>query len=185
MKKKISKIISWIIIALGVVTLVLVFWPPAGATRPSDAEAARSFDRKLAELESAHQRGETAEARMTGEEVNSKFQQIFGAMPHAGLMGMRGIAVDLERDHVETVLSLKVAGLMFYITLGGKPALADHRLQFNLDEVALGRMPTSASLIAEVLADKLNSPEGREMLRLPDYITSLRVENSELVIESK
>ncbi len=184
MKKPVGKIISGILLTLAVITLVLVVWPPSGAKQVADAEAARSFDRKLAELETAHQRGEPAQVRLTGIEVNSKLQQIFGDMPPAGLMGMRGVTVELVHDRLLAFFSFKVVGLSLYITLGGKPGIENHRLQFNLDEVRLGHMPTSSSLISEVLAEKLSSPQGRDMLLMPDYITSMRVDNSELVIES-
>jgi hypothetical protein len=184
-KKYLGKIITWILCALAATTLVLVFWPPAGATEPSSPQAARSFDAKLAQLDAAHERGEPSEVRLTATEVNSKLQQIFSDAPSSGLTRMRGVAVSLEEDRLVAVLSLKVAGLSLYITLGGKPGLQDHRLQFGVDEVRLGHMPTFASLISEVLQAKLNSPQGREMLLMPDYITGMRVENGELVIESK
>jgi hypothetical protein len=185
LRKPVGKIISWVLLTLAVFTLVLVVWPPSGAKQAADPEAARAFDRKLAELETAHQQGRTAEVRLSGIEVNSKLQQIFGDMPRAGLMGMRGVTVELVQDHLLAFFSVKVMGPSLYITLGGKPGIEDHRLQFNLDEVRLGHMPTSSSLISEVLAQKLNSPEGREMLLMPDYMTGMRVENGELVIESK
>jgi hypothetical protein len=185
LKKRISKIISWILLTLAIVTLVLVVWPPAGATKAPDPEAARSFDGKLAELEAAHERGAPLEVRLTEAEVNSKLQQILGDVPPAGLTGMRGLAVGLDRDRLVAVLSLKVVGLSLYITLGGKPSVQDHRLQFDLDEVRLGHMPTAASLISKVLEEKLSSPEGQDMMRMPDYITSMRVENGELLIDSQ
>jgi hypothetical protein len=185
LKKKISKIISWILLTLAVITLVLVFWPPSDVTRASDPQAARSFDRKLAQLESAHQQGSPAQVRLTSLEVNSKIQQIFSDVPSPGLLGMRGVTVDLDQDRLEAVLSLKVVGLDLYITLGGKPSVQDHRLQFSLDEVRLGHMPTAAALVSAALDAKLNSPQGQDMMRMPDYITGMRVENGELVIESQ
>jgi hypothetical protein len=184
-KKYLGRIITWILCALAAFTLVLVFWPPAGSIEPASAEAARSFDAKLEQLEAAHERQEPFEVQLTGAEVNSKLQQIFSDVPSSGLTRMRGVAVSLRQDHLIAVLSLKVAGLSLYITLGGKPSIKDHRLQFNLDEVRLGHMPTAATLISEVLEAKLNSAQGQEMLLMPDYMSDMRVENGELVIESK
>jgi hypothetical protein len=184
-KKRISKIISWVLLTLAVTTLVLVFWPPSGVSTANDPEAARSFDHKLEVLEQAHQQGTPSEARFTSIEVNSKVQQIFSGIPSPGLMGMRGTAVELEQDRLVAVLSLKVMGLNLYITLGGQPGMQDHRLQFKLDEVRLGHMPTAAAIVSEVLEEKLDSPEGQDMMRMPDYITSMRVENGELVIDSQ
>jgi hypothetical protein len=185
MKKKIGKIITWLLLSLAIFTLVLVFWPPTNATQPSDPQAAQSFDRKLTELEDAHARGETSEVRLTGIEVNSKLQQIFGDAPSGGLTGMRGVAISLEQDRLVAVFALKVIGIHLYITLGGKPGVEDHQLQFDLDQVRLGHMPTSSSLISEVLREKLAGSQGQEMMILPDYITAMHVENGELVVESK
>jgi hypothetical protein len=184
LKKQVSKIISSILLTLAAITVVLVFWPPAGVSGASDPEAARSFDRKLEQLEEAHQRGEPAQARFTKVEVNSKLQQIFKGAPSGGLSGVRGFTVSLDGDELVSVLSLKVLELPLYITLGGKPAVSDHELQFDLNEVRLGHMPTSSSLISKVLEEKLNTPEGRDMMRMPDFFTAMRVENGELVIES-
>lgn len=184
-KKRIGKIISWILLTLAIFTLVLVFWPPGNASQPSDPVAAQSFDQKLTELEEAHARGETSQVRLTGLEVNSKLQQVFAGLPPTGMTRMRGVAISLNQDHLVAVFSLKILGVGLYITLGGKPGVQKHQLQFDLDEVRLGRMPTSSSLISAVVKEKLSSQGGQEMMIMPDYISSVHVENGELVVESK
>ena len=152
MQKPVGKIISGILLTLAVFTLVLVVWPPAGAKQVANVEAARSFDRKLAELETAHQQGRTAEVRLSGIEVNSKLQQIFGDMPPAGLMGMRGVTVELVQEHLLAFFSIKVAGLSPSLTPGGQASNANPRQPIAPEEDRDGHQPTSSPLISHILA---------------------------------
>jgi uncharacterized protein YpmS len=183
--KKIWKVISWILLVLTVLSIVLMLIPPSGADSPADPAAAQSFDSKLAQLSSAHQRGEVGEAHLTEAEVHSKVQQMFADAPASGLTTLSGVTVHFERDRLACVLKIKVLALPLYITLGGKPSIRQGRLEFEVTEVDLGRMPAPASVVSEALQEKLRSPEGQEMVTMPDFVTSMAVENGELVIESK
>jgi uncharacterized protein YpmS len=93
--------------------------------------------------------------------------------------------VHLEQDRIVAVLKIKFLFLPLYITLGGKPGIRDGRMEFDVTEVDLGRMPLPASPVSEALREKLLSPEGQEMMTLPDYITGIRIENGILVIEER
>lgn len=185
MFKKAWKIISWILIVLTVLSFVLMIIPPSGSTAPSDAAAAKSFDTKLSDLAAARQNGQTSEARLTELEVNSKFQQFFDGPPASGVTRLDGISLRFEQDRIVSVLKIKFLFVPLYVTLGGKPGIRDGRLQLDFTDVDLGRMPLPAAPVSEALRQKLLSPEGREITVMPDYITSLRVENGELVIEER
>ncbi|HET7840008.1 MAG TPA: hypothetical protein VFM21_00300 [Terriglobia bacterium] len=183
--KKIWKVISWVLVLLTALSFLLMILPPSGVKEPSDAAAAKSFDQKLNDLATARQRGSPGEARLTELEVNSKVQQLFEGPPASGVTRLDGMSVHFERDRIVSVLRIKFLFLPLYITLGGQPGILDGHLQFAVKDVDLGRMPLPASPISEALREKLLSPEGQEMTVMPDSITSLRVENGELVIESK
>ena len=185
MGKKIWKIISWILLILTVLSMILMFIPPSGMNAASDPAAAQSFDSKLERLEDAHRRGEPAEVRLTEVEVNSKFQQIFAGAPSSGLVAASGLTIQIKQDRLSCVLKIKVLAAPLFITLGGKPGVRAGRLDFELTDVDLGRMPAPASVISAALRDKLRSPEGEEMTTLPEYIAAIEVENGELVIQSR
>lgn len=185
MSKKIWKIISWILLILTVLSMILMFIPPSGMNTASNPAAAKSFDSKLEVLEDAHRRGEPAEVRLTEVEVNSKFQQIFAGAPSSGLTSVSGLTVHLEQDRLSCVLKIKVLAAPLFITLAGKPAVHAGRLDFELTDVDLGRMPAPASAISAALRDKLRSAEGEEMTTLPDYITGMSVVDGELEMQSK
>ena len=72
-----------------------------------------------------------------------------------------------------------------YVTLGGKLGTNNHELQFSATEVRMGSLPVPMSLVEPVLRKKLNSPEMRDQLKLPESIAEVRIEDGELVIQSK
>jgi uncharacterized protein YpmS len=117
--------------------------------------------------------------------VNSKVQQMFEGAPAPGVATMSGLTVHLDRDQLVSVLKVKVLALPLFITLGGKPSVQQGRLDFEVTEVKLGIMPMPASPVSAALRQKLLSPEGQEIAVMPDFISGMRVENGELVIESK
>ena len=185
MAKKISKIISWVLLVLTILSIGLMLRRPGGAKPAVDPEAARSFDEKLGELATAHERGSPSKVRLTEAEVNSKIQQTLAGAAASGPVSLSGVAVQLEGERLECVLTIKVLGLNTYITLGGKPSVRDHRLEFDLTKVKMGGMPVPASMVASALREKLDSPEMQGVTTLPDFLKDVRVENSELVIGSQ
>ena len=181
MKKKIWQIVSWILVVLTVLSVVLLVVPPSGRTPESSPDGAKSFDQKWAQMAAAHSRGEASEVRLTETELNSKIQQAVEGAPSSGMASMKGVEARLDGDELVFVLKISLLGIPTYITMGGKPVLRDHVLEFDLDQVDMGRMPAPASMIGAFLRSRLESPEMRESLMLPDFIHDVRVENSELV----
>lgn len=185
MRKKISKILAWVFPVLVLVSIGLVLRPPERAAPAVSAEAARSFEQKLEGLLAARERGQPAEVRLNEAEVNSKLEQILGGAPAGGLATLSGASVHLAEGRLECVLAIRLLGAHVYITLGGEPSLRDHELEFHLTEAKLGTMPVPAPLVAEALRERLASPEVRPLLRLPGYLSELRVENGELLLRSQ
>lgn len=151
----------------------------------NDPEAARSFDQKRGVLAAAHGRGAPSEVGLSEAEVNSKLQQTLAGAAASGAATLSAVAVRLEGSRLVCLLTLRVLGIPMYVTLGGKLSVEDHRLQFDLSEVKLGSMPAPASAVETVVREKLSSPDAQDMMKLPDYIRDVRVENSRLVIESE
>ena len=157
---------------------------PSGSEPVVDPAAAQSFDEKWGELAEAHAQGRAFEVRLTESELNSKIQSAFEGAPATGLASLKGVSARLKEDRIVFVLTIHMLGLDTYITLGGKPALRNHLLDFDLSEVKMGSMPVPASTIAPILREKFEAPEMREVMMLPDFIRDVRVENGELVFDS-
>lgn len=185
MRRKISKILAWVFPILVVISIWLVLRRPGGPPPKVDPQAARSFDQKVQELVEAHARGRPVEVRMTEEEVNSEVHQIMAGVAASGPASLRDVSVRLRGDRLVSVLTINVLGLNVYITLGGTLSEQNQRLQFDLTEVKMGSMPAPASVVGPVLREKLESPASREMMQLPEFVNNLRVENGELVVESR
>jgi hypothetical protein len=185
LRKKISKILAWVFPILVVITIWLVLRRPGGPPVKVDPEAAQSFEQKLGELVEAHARGQPAEVRMTESEVNSEIHQIMAGATASGPTKLSDVTVRLTGNQLESVLTVDVLGLNDYITLGGRLSVQDQRLNFDLTKVRMGSMPAPASVIGEVLRERLQSPAMRDMMRMPEFVKDVRVENSELVVESR
>jgi hypothetical protein len=56
---------------------------------------------------------------------------------------------------------------------------------FEFTEARIGNLPVPVSLINPQLQNKLQEPEVREKLKLPDYVAGLRIENGQLVVVEK
>ncbi len=184
MAKKIYKVISWVLLVLTVLSLVLMVLRPSGREPQTNPDAAGSFNEKWGALADAHAQGKPSEVRLTESELNSRIQQTLEGAPAGGLASLKSIAARLEDDRLVFVLTIHVLGMDTYITLGGKPVLRDHVLEFDLTEVDMGRMPVPASTIAPFMSEKFDPPEVREAMKLPDFIRDVRVENGELVFDS-
>jgi uncharacterized protein YpmS len=184
LKKKIYKIISWTLVVLTVLSLVLMVIRPSGRAPETSPDAARSFDEKWGALAAAHAQGQPSQVRLTESELNSKMQQAFEGAPAGGVASLTSVAARLEDDRLVFVMTIRVLGLNTYITLGGKPVLRDHLLQFDLTKVAMGRMPVPASTIGPFLRQNLEAPEMRDAMTLPEFIRDVRVDKGELVFDA-
>lgn len=186
MAKRIFRTVSWTLAVVTLIPLIFVFLRPAFPSVPSSAEAAKSFDQKLNELEETRPQGGSREVRLTEAEVNSKMQEILLSGPAAGTAAaLEGATVHLSGDKLIAMLTIKVSGVGIFVTLGGKLGASRRTLEFTPTDVKMGTLPLPASLLAHVLSEKLNSPEMREAMRLPDSIKNVRVENGELVVQSQ
>jgi len=184
MAKKIYKVISWILLILTVISLWLVVRKPSLPEMEVSPEARQSFDRKLNLLAASQQQGSPAEIHITEAELNSKLNEMFrDSGSTGGLSTLRAVTTRFEGEKVFATLTIEVIGLDVYVTLAGKLGVHDQILQFTTTDVRMGSMPVPAAAVESVLSERMNSREMREVLRLPDYIKDVRVENSELLLE--
>jgi hypothetical protein len=170
--------IRWGAIVAAIAVLVLMLKRPAAVAEPLPGPAAREhnqhFQAKWNELELAHQRGETTEARFTAEEVIS-------ALEYPGQSGQ----VSFSGDRVIGQFVTNVHGKDLYLTVGGKLGASDGYLTFEPEEMKIGDLPVPVSILRSPLQNKLAEPETHARLKLPDYVADLRIEDSQLVVVEK
>jgi hypothetical protein len=206
------KIFRWCFLAVLLVVLVLLLKKPspvAAPMTPTEAkEKAGEFQAQISELETSHNRGEPAEARFTADQVNAAFRQsaaeqaapaapspASGTQAHAAaqapppapepLPEVRTVQIAFQGDHLTGQFASNVYGKDVYLTVSGKIGVKDGYATFEFTEAKIDSLPVPVSLLNPRLQEKLQEPENREKLKLPNYVADLRVENGQLVIVEK
>lgn len=186
MAKKIFRIISWSLLALTLLSILLIFRKPSIPPVEISAEAAKSFDQKLVQLNQAHEQRRPAEVHITEAELNSKLQERL-KQNHAagGSTSLKEAVVNLEGNRLRATFTVNVKGRDFDLTLGGNLGVDNGALEFKPADARLGSLPVPLALIGPAIRERLNSPEMRERMKLPDFIKDVRLENGELVLQSQ
>ena len=168
------------------------------------AANAQSFQIKLGELEQAHQNGQSgAEARLRPEEVAAALavanvqptaanlqatqtNPLHAEVPvSADQVPLKDQQVVFDRDLVSGQFTTPVAGKDVVVTLTGHVGSKDGYVDFVPTSFYIGSMPVPISLVQQQLQKKLLDPNTREKLKLPDFVSDIRIENGELVITEK
>jgi hypothetical protein len=167
--------LACLLLSLVVIWLVLRK-PPLPRLEPTP-DAAQSFTEKVTRLTVAHEQGLATEIRLTEAEINAQIEEgLKDHPPPDGAPGLKGARVRLEGDRLIALLTMNVKGRDVYVTVGGNVKFADHSARLVPSEVRIGSLPVPASWV-----------EGRiDMhMEVPDAISTLRVENSELVVATQ
>jgi hypothetical protein len=201
-----KRIFTAITLVLGFITLYQVLSKPEPVanrqTKESASANAQSFDQKLAQLQAPRaESSEPSEVHFSSDEVSSEIAQSMGgaATPAArpvsssppsadstitpGELQIKEYQVKLEGDVARGQFVTQVAGKDLYVTVAGHLGSQDGYVTFDPTEFKVGEMSIPVSLVSSTLQKKL--AEQREQLKLPEGISSLRVENGELVITQK
>ena len=164
-------------------------------------EKAEQFQTRLSDLETSQGQGEHAEARFSAEEVNAAFQQSAveqaaaattsaaqaksAAPPQEAPPDIQTVKIAFADDHVTGQFATNVYGKDVYLTISGRLGAKDGYATFEFTEAKMDSLPVPVSLLNPRLQEKLQEPENREKLKLPAFVSDLRVENGQLVVVRK
>lgn len=199
---KVYRVVRWFILAAAVITIGLMLQQPKRlVSRQIPAVQivanANSFQSKLSDLEQAHQSGQTGlEARITSDEVAAAFAASNAQPPQsAALSSQAGISagqvplkdqqVVFDGDQVKSQFTTQVAGKDVVVTLSGHVGSKDGYVDFVPTSFEIGSMPVPISIVQEQVQKKLSDPATHEQLKLPEFVSDLRIENGQLVIVEK
>lgn len=207
---QIYKIIRWPILVILCFVIALFLKQPDRVTPVRQlpraiAKNANAFQNKLGELQEAHQRGETGtEVRLTSDEVAAALvvanprpgaQTTPTALPDSNSSASAEITpeqvpvkdpqVVFEGDEVKGQFVANVYGKDVFVTLSGHLGAQDGYATFQPTSFKIGSMPVPVSVVKAQLDKKLSDPETRERMKLPEFISDLKVENGQLVITEK
>jgi uncharacterized protein YpmS len=202
------KTIRWTVLAVLIIAVMLMVKkpvPPATfsqVTPEAAAASATSFDTKLNELERARQGGYAAEVRLSTDELNSAFQRSQGQAPQTpttltdnpapetpsspeGPPQVKSMQFAMVGDQVLGQFVVQRYGVDIYVTLAGKLNSKDGYVGLKPTLFKVGDLNVPISWVDSTLQSKLADPENREKLKLPQFVSDIRVENGELVIVEK
>jgi uncharacterized protein YpmS len=204
------KFARWTFLAVLIIVLLVMLKkpvPPAAFIHPpaqDPAASAASFDDKLNDWEKAHAAGASAEVRLTTDELNSAFQRSQGQLPEAapasggsaqpatpaaaqpeGPPQVKSMQFAMQGNEVVGQFVIERYGMDIYVTLSGQLTSKDGYVGLKPTLFKVGDLSVPIDWVDSTLQSKLSEPENREKLKLPPFVSDIRVENGELVIAEK
>lgn len=201
--------LRWVVLGALAIVVFLMLKRPLPVAEPMAPAAAKErsdeVQNKLADLETAHQRGEAAEARFSSDEINGLLQHAQtdqapapdaaqpttvkqqsdppASEPPPEISTTR---IAFEGDHATGQFVVHgPAGKEIYLTISGKIKAVEGYASFEFTKGKIGDMPVPVALLNSRLQAKLQDPETRPRLKLPEYVADIHVENGELVMSEK
>ena len=95
---------------------------------------------------------------------------------------IRTAQVSFQDDQVTGQFVTNLYGKDVYVTVSGKLGVSGGYVTFDPTAFKIGDMPVPVSLVNSRLQSKLQEPENHEKLKVPDYVSDLRVEQGQLVM---
>jgi hypothetical protein len=212
-KFRLGRILSIATLLIAVTALVLALKKPQPVAPPQSPAAiaanAQSFQDKVSQLEQAQAQGQTgSEVRLTADEIGAAIAQAERAMPSLPAQGRApGSAapsadtaaavapssvetvnveepiISFEGDIVRGQFVTEVAGKKTYVTVAGHLGSKNGFATFEPTEFKVGDLKVPVSLVNDALQKKMLEQQDR--LKLPDFVSDVRVENGQLVVKQK
>jgi hypothetical protein len=214
MKLKLDRIISIATLVASLVAIVLVLKKPAPVaprqTPAAIAEHAQSFDRKMAQFDQVTQQSQSAtspaaaasqptapspkaEVHINSDEISAVLAQTLGDAGGAALTPDSSIGsaapaikdqqVSFDGDLVHGQFLTEIAGKDVWISVSGHIGDKDGYATFDPTEFKVGDLSVPVSVVNPALQKKL--AEQRDRMKLPNNVGGVKVENGELVMQSK
>jgi len=199
---KVYRVLRWFFLAATIISIFVMLRHPQRLVSEQVSAAqvvanANSFQSKLSNLEQAHQSGQTGvEARITSDEVAAAFAAS-NPQPSqtAALSSQTGMSADqvplkdqqvvFDGDQVKSQFTTQVAGKDVVVTLSGHVSSKDGYVDFVPTSFRIGNMPVPISIVQEQVQKKLADPTTHEHLKLPEFVSDLRIENGQLIVVEK
>ncbi len=195
------KIARWGVLLIAVIIVIQLLRKPAPIATPpapqARAQLAQQYEQKVADLESARNRGKAgAETQFTAEEINAAFvadspapaaaipQSVAGAQQQ-NLPEAKDAQVVFVSDSVIGQFTTNRYGKDIVVTLRAHLRAQQGYLQIEPTEFKIGQLAIPISFVDSVVRKKLSEPEVREKLKLPEWVGDVRIEGGQLVVTEK
>jgi hypothetical protein len=203
-KLRLRHLISLASLTLAIMALILALRKPQPVTVPQPVEVrsanAAAFQSKVEQLASPSSEADQ-EVHLTAPEIAAAIAESVRTLPAEesentgksrapSISDDRGAtpnigepAVTFEGDLVKGQFASELGGKKVYITLSGHLGAKDGYATFDPTEFKVGDLKVPVSLVNDALQKRMM--EQRERLKLPDFVSDLKVENGELVVKRK
>jgi hypothetical protein len=199
-KKKfpLRRVISSVVLVVLLFVIYLALQKPEPIRPPQTKAAtqanAESFETKISQLETAQAQGQSgAEVHLTADEIRAAFAQA-PAEPVAqsssaasselsGVLGSEAPVVSFEGNELKGQYAAEVGGKKVYVTVNGRLGSKDGYATFEPTEFKVGDLNIPVSLVKDALDRKMM--EQRDKMKLPDFVSEVKIENGELVVKQK
>ena len=207
--------IAALVIAVGALLLALHKPQPVAVPQPSQVMAAnaQSFQAKVDQLATPSSDGQSGdEVHLTAPEIAAALAQSAGTLPDTSLSSASAPSsavpnsaqvadvaaapnstdgtpnlgepvVTFEGDLMKGQFVSELGGKKVYITVSGHLGAKGGYATFDPTEFKVGDLNVPVGLVNEALQKKML--EQRDKLKLPDYVSDVKVENGELVVTKK
>lgn len=214
-KCSIGRIISIATFVISLAALYLAMRKPAPVAAPQAATAAaanaESFQAKVTQLQQAQARGQTgSEVHLTAAEIGAAIAEAaaqagsIAAPVQTATAGTTSVAADpsnilapgvldasaigepminMEGDVVRGQFLTEIGGKKVYVTVAGHLGAKNGYATFEPTEFKIGDLNVPVSLVNDTLQKKML--EQRDRLKLPDFVSDVKVENGELIVKQK
>jgi hypothetical protein len=205
--------VAALLIAVAALVLAMRKPKPVAVQQPRQAMVAnaQSFQEKVQQLVTPASEG-NAEVRLTAPEIAAAMAQSAGKIPtqtqpasggegtetptdaqvadvaaalngESGEPSMGEPIVTFEGDLMKGQFVSELGGKKVFITVTGHLGSKDGYATFDPTEFKVGDLNVPVSLVNDALQKKML--EQRDKLKLPDYVSGVKVENGELVVTKK
>src|SRR5579872_6914365 len=149
--------------------------PPGFPGLPGDAaQQANNFERKIIFIEQQWTEKQSTEVGVTAAEINSAYANSRGDDMRVAFTGNQGTLF----------LAQKILLITIYVQATGKIGVNQHRVTFTPTDLKLGTIPIPLTLADRLIQQKLHDPAMQEQLRLPAYISTVKVKDSQLMLST-
>jgi len=147
--------------------------PPGMPSAPGDADQqAENFEQKIIFLERQWEQKETTEVGISAAEINAAYARERGDTMRVAFIG----------NQTELFLVQRIAMLTIYIQAIGKTGVSQRRITFTPTDLKIGKIPVPLTMANSLIQEKLHDPAMQEQLRLPAFISTVKIKDSQLVL---
>jgi hypothetical protein len=169
---------------IGAIAMILLLFRPAVLSPSTSPDALGSFRAKISALKQAHKNGDAIEVRISEIELNSALEDFdkhaFDNMYWPPL----GTTISLRGNRGDLNAPLRTRGVLLHFRVN----VRGRTLYPGPAVVWFAIIPIPAKVVASFVkgfTGNSSAPPWEESQELPNYISSARIENSEVVLETQ